>query len=421
MDIGQDATIGMATQSATVSVWREWLAKNEIPAGLVNETGSFVNETGYTYCRENNLAGWNCFIHAFHSSEEYGEIEQDAIKRYEGNQEDDEQSVKEKLKSLRNDPFEAEPMDYLLGLSQLSRVTFNLRSHVHEIYQRHLKTVDNNLLATGNILRVALHVRRGDACRHERSGYEEEMSLLSSDGQVASKRVCYETGVYMDSLKRVVQMVPDKHVVVYLATDYALSLLDEIKNNVNYEHVYRNVTWKYLDYSRDIFDYAGGNQEKDIFIGSPRNNYKAILGEAAVADIWHLSHGQVFIGHLGSRFGKVSWFQATGRNNAFVPFFSVDGHSICCEIDEACGAMRPYVASMENCLAIFWPTSKYISNLNKEDYRKKGSTVRIDAANDERLYRSKRVGGSHQEDSIEPPHGKLLLRWKCYVLVGTVH
>ena len=36
---------------------------------------------------------------------------------------------------------------------------------------------------------------------------------------------------------------------------------------------------------------------------------------------------KALVGHLGSRFGKVSWLLATARRNDFVPFFSVDGHS----------------------------------------------------------------------------------------------
>ena len=29
--------------------------------------------------------------------------------------------------------------------------------------------------------------------------------------------------------------------------------------------------------------------------------------ETALAELWHLSHMQYFVGHLGSRFGKVAW------------------------------------------------------------------------------------------------------------------
>ena len=62
------------------------------------------------------------------------------------------------------------------------------------------------------------------------------------------------------------------------------------------------------------------------------------------------SHGQVFIGHLGSRFGKVGWLLATARFHTFIPFFSVDGHSFCCDVDEHCARMKPYVSDMENCM-----------------------------------------------------------------------
>jgi hypothetical protein len=108
------------------------------------------------------------------------------------------------------------------------------------------------------------------------------------------------------------------------------------------------------------------------------------LGETAVADIWHLSHGQVFIGHLGSRFGKVGWRQATARHNTFVPFYTVDGHSICCDIDENCGAMAPYVVSMENCIAIYYAKSKFnTEHFNESEYWEKGATFRPLAAEEE--------------------------------------
>jgi hypothetical protein len=42
-------------------------------------------------------------------------------------------------------------------------------------------------------------------------------------------------------------------------------------------------------------------------IESSEGTSQATLGETAVADMRHLSHGEVFVGHLGSLFGKVSW------------------------------------------------------------------------------------------------------------------
>jgi hypothetical protein len=257
---------------------------------------------------------------------------------------------------------------------------------VRAIYQKHLKTIDNrNSKSIDSIFIVSMHVRRGDSCRHETTGYEMSASPLESPAQTSSNRLCYDTSVYMDALRQVIELTPDRHVVVYLATDHSGSLMDEIRNR--FPELYQSVSWKYLEYSRDIFDYSSGKNNEGDFIESKENKNKAILGETAVADIWHLSHGQVFIGNLGSRFGKMGWWQATARYNSFIPFFTVDGHSVCCDIDEACGKMAKYVVSIENCLAVFWPETRYRESQVTEVYFESGAYFRKEAAEDERKFR----------------------------------
>jgi hypothetical protein len=108
----------------------------------------------------------------------------------------------------------------------------------------------------------------------------------------------------------------------------------------------------------------------------------------------------------------VSWLQSTARHNSFVPFLTVDGHSVCCEIDESCGTMAKFIPSMENCLAIFWPYSKYHVNANEDEYWKKGSTIRMESAHAERQYRRDKRnevdGTSNQMIRDLPPHGKFI-------------
>lgn len=259
------------------------------------------------------------------------------------------------------------------------------------IYQTRLKTIDNTKGTNNTELRVAMHFRRGDSCRHETEGYATTASAFDSPAQFSSMRLCYDTQVYIDALKRVIRLASNRHCVVYIATDHSQSLVDEIKTR--FSELYQTVSWKYLDYSRDVFHYnADGAWDGTGFIESPTNQNKAFLGETAVADIWHLSHGQVFIGHLGSRFGKVGWWQATARHNTFVPFYTVDGHSICCDIDENCGAMAPYVVSMENCIAIYYANSKFnTERFNESEYWLKGATFRSLAADEENKFRQTRT------------------------------
>jgi hypothetical protein len=111
----------------------------------------------------------------------------------------------------------------------------------------------------------------------------------------------------------------------------------------------------------------------------------------------HLSFGQVFIGHLGSRFGKLGWLQATARYNSFIPFYTVDGHSVCCDIDEACGLNAKFIVSMENCLATFWPETRYSENLDQEEYFVSGAYFRREAAKDEIKWRE--AGGRREIES----------------------
>ena len=99
-----------------------------------------------------------------------------------------------------------------------------------------------------------------------------------------------------------------------------------------------SMNWHFLDFSRDTFEYKG--QIDDV-----KHRKYGSLGETAIVDLWLLSHGQVFVGHMGSRLCKVAWLLATARHNTFVPFRTVDGHSFCANI-------KPYIDSMENCMTL---------------------------------------------------------------------
>lgn len=131
---------------------------------------------------------------------------------------------------------------------------------------------------------------------------------------------------------------------MYFSTDHAESVMTEIQRD--FVDLYQSMNWYFLDYVSDnTFNYTGSIEGDEM-----SKAQQARLGESAVVDLFHLSHGEVFIGHLGSRFGKVSWLLMTARHDRFIPFFSPDGHSFCCEVDEACGEMKPFITDMENCM-----------------------------------------------------------------------
>ena len=384
-----DMPLGKILQLISMEVWRLWLSTNVIPEGLGNAPDAFVDHMRYPFCQENNLLGRRCFINDFAAEEQYGDLEQEAIAKYQHTQVIQAKTSRSNLEALQRNPFKATPLDYLLTFSHMVRITLNLRSHVHDLYHNHTVTVDmkkRGPIHEKETLRVAMHVRRGDSCGHMTSGYETRASPLDSRAQMGTTRLCYETSVYMTALQRIISSFPDRHIIVYLSTDFSQSLIDDIMTD--FVDLYHSVSWKYLQYPRSIFVYDEGDE--GIYIENPENKFRGILGETAVADLWHLSHGEVFIGHLGSRFGKLGWFLATARYNSFIPFFTVDGHSICCDIDEACGEYAQYVVSMENCIGKFWADSVYTSNIDPNIYFTTGAYFRKAAAMHELKFRRKK-------------------------------
>lgn len=395
-EITRDVPLGKIFQSIVTDVWQSWLSTNTIPQGLGNAPDAFVNHERYPFCRDNDLLGRYCFINDFSAEEEFGEVEHEAVAKFgHKSHASQERKTRLKLESLQRNPFTATSLDYLLTFAHIVRITLNFRSHVLDLYRNHTITVDNiktknnsSMHETRTPFRIAIHVRRGDACQHKKSGYETSASPLNSRAQMGATRLCYDTYVYMAALQRMVNLVPaDRHIIVYLSTDHSESLIEEIK--ADFVDLYQSVSWKYLQYSRDIFDYFRKKKEDDgdNYIESPNNKFRAVLGETAIADLWHLSHGEAFIGHLGSRFGKLGWFLATARYNSFIPFFTVDGHSVCCDIDEACGENAEHIVSMENCMGKFWAASSYTSNIDPAIYFSTGAYFRKAAAMDELKFR----------------------------------
>mmetsp|Transcript_17452 Transcript_17452/g.25206 ORF Transcript_17452/g.25206 Transcript_17452/m.25206 type:complete len:500 (-) Transcript_17452:75-1574(-) len=375
---------GKGAQHMAIMSFLKWRKDHQLPQGMMNEESGFVDQQKYPYCVEKDLRGKLCFVSEFGASENLGEMETKAMELYESNpkiQERVNRAVVKEYNMLRDFDGTISPYSYLLGFAHVSKITFNLRHFVRKLYKKYLKTIYANGKEESDLddaLKVSLHVRRGDACGHEKHGYEKRASDLYSPAQPSGNRKCYETKVYLKALERVRKLVGKKrHIVVYVSTDAAGDLIEEIQNS--FPSIFKKMTWKYLDFPRDLFDY-GDNSGEVVFIESPENKKRAGLGETAVLDLFHISHGQVFIGNIGSRFGKAGWFQASGRYNTFVPYYSVDGKSPCCDIDEPCGDVAPYILSMENCLAFTHTHDIYdlnrgyweVGNLKRRRFARKG-------------------------------------------------
>ena len=261
------------------------------------------------------------------------------------------------------------PLGNLMLYAHINRMLFNRRPFLDKIYQEKVTSLPGLVPLTGregsekasetrnggdndnknhndtddsyysnDPFIVALHMRRGDYCGEGSNPkfYKQKASPLDSPAQTGHDRMCYQTSVYMDAIRRIRQLVPETRPLhVYVATDDVGDVIDEILNkkyygsnsNSNSNNISSLVDvevdrWHFLNYSRHHFNYDTDSiEDEDNHMKQP------VLGETAVADLWLLSHGHAFVGHLGSRFGKVAWLLATSRHNTFIPFFTVDGHS----------------------------------------------------------------------------------------------
>eukprot|EP00531_Pseudo-nitzschia_arenysensis_P003979 CAMPEP_0116149970 /NCGR_PEP_ID=MMETSP0329-20121206/19270_1 /TAXON_ID=697910 /ORGANISM="Pseudo-nitzschia arenysensis, Strain B593" /LENGTH=486 /DNA_ID=CAMNT_0003646397 /DNA_START=412 /DNA_END=1873 /DNA_ORIENTATION=- len=270
----------------------------------------------------------------------------------------------------------------LILFAHMTRLQFNRRPFLNEIYKKQLTAVvipkaenQTNTYYNEDPFIIALHMRRGDSCGDPNpQKYESLASDLFSKAQTGGDRKCYQTEVYLRAVARIRELVPKKRPIhVYLATDDVGNVIqDQYPEEADgtTETVMDSTLgvdkWYFLNITRDHFQY-----KSDSIESMENAENQPLLGETAVTDLWLLSHGHAFVGHLGSRFGKVSWLMATARRNSFIPFFSVDGHSFCCEIDESCGKAKAYM-TVNNCLTY----GHEYSNYDHENYWKLGSVAR---------------------------------------------
>mmetsp|Transcript_16257 Transcript_16257/g.26454 ORF Transcript_16257/g.26454 Transcript_16257/m.26454 type:complete len:562 (+) Transcript_16257:85-1770(+) len=380
--------IGKGLQYMTMDAWNSWRDANQLPEFYPKDERSiFINETWYPDCRD-RYNGTSCFFRDLARSEDLtgAVLEQNAKEWFHASYairnfvrvntegtftvairnriqtilrnfvHKQRRKLKKRSARLRrhlqhhreilNSPMS--PLGHLVLYAHFTRILFNRRPFLDEIYRQHLASIvpskATNVDASEqdstpevgdrkvqlDPFTVSLHMRRGDSCStdedHNLIPYEKESSPLDSPAQVSGVRKCYETKVYLDAVERIRKLLPaNQPLHVYLSTDDADNVMDEIQTQ--HSQFYNNVVdeWHFLNYSRSNFQY-----NFEDFIESPENEKRFILGETAVADLWLLSHGQAFVGHLGSRFGKVGWLLATSRHNAFIPYFTVDGHSEYC-------------------------------------------------------------------------------------------
>ncbi|CAK0824909.1 unnamed protein product, partial [Prorocentrum cordatum] len=249
---------------------------------------------------------------------------------------------------------------YLLTLAHIALIQFNRQPSLEESFEQHVSIINPGV----GKLRVSLHIRRADACSGlVRKGYMLHASPINEHAQMTNVRLCYHTQVYVNALRRISNLY-SRPLSVYIASDDGGSILDEIQQ-LDFD-LYRQASWHHLNFSRAALKYVGTVEGQNA-------STNGFLGETAAADAWLLSHGDVFVGHLGSRFTKGAYLLATARHNIPIPYISVDGHNYCCQNDEQCSKATEALTGIVDCLTF---SPEISGQKNYGDYWKEGVTVR---------------------------------------------
>ena len=379
-DFWIDIPLGKLLQYSAMTAWTKWRKWNYFPEYNTRIQSGFVQETWYPDCVEDpghftkvRYQGVSCLYQSPKDPEEsVGTIIEDEANQWynaaiaKGRDADvTEKKIRKTLESFFKahqprhlNPDLRAPANYdahfsslgnLVMFAHVTRMLFNRRPFLDKLYQEKLTSVvvpgsknsSSGAETDNEPYIVAVHMRRGDSCGgpnpRETSpySYERDATPLYSKAQHGNRRKCYQTFVYLNAVLRIRRLVPETRPLhVYLATDDVSHVIHDIMNKKYTieefekermafdDNFYGVDKWHFLNYTRDFFNYTADSIEAEENIAN-----QPFLGESAIADLWLLSHGHAFVGHMGSRFGKVAWLLATARRNDFVPFFSVDGHS----------------------------------------------------------------------------------------------
>jgi len=377
-----DIPLGKNLQYNTINVWLNWRKRDIWVKYSEKKKQIFIKEDWYPDCLDDHggnftsvkYNGLSCFYRSpIDPEDSAGTLIEDEANRWYDATIESRNSTQRQIYQLFSEflrdhqPYPMEigentvvpkyDLQYssfgnLIMFAHVTRMMFNRRPFLDKIYQEKLTNIatpGSEIVTNGATYKgkthklqndkdpfiVSLHMRRGDSCGDASPlDYQREASKLDSRAQHGGERKCYKTAVYLNAVKRIRSLVPmTRPIHVYLATDDVGNVIHEILNmkqkkldedEIVYDNAYGVEKWHFLNYSRAHFDYKADSIEDE-----ENTENQPILGETAVADLWLLSHGHAFVGHMGSRFGKVSWLLATARRNNFIPFFSVDGHSKC--------------------------------------------------------------------------------------------
>jgi hypothetical protein len=376
--------LGKVITYSAVENWRRWAVGAEMAPHLPPSLhAKFIDPQRYPDCRNRHLIGSECFWQPFGAEEDLGEVEEDALHR-RGQQNgtsviDFEQFRLNVASALvpgtneqNDETLNSLPADqYLLSFAHMARIQFNMQPSLRDAYKSYKAVVNPGV----GQLRVGVHIRRSDSCSEKvRDGYKEEASKIDGGPQMTNVRLCYHTKVYINMLRRVKGLY-GMPLAVYLSSDDAGSILDEIKSLS--PDLFESSSWHHVQFPQDAQEALGYNQHTGKTVEAQDTAASALIGETASLDAWHLSHSELFIGSLGSRFGKGAYLLAVSRHNVLVPYISVDGHSYCCQNDEQCSRATEALTGMTDCMLFAPEINRLKPNINGT-YWEDGVTLRWD-------------------------------------------
>jgi hypothetical protein len=372
--------IGKSLQTSTISLWKDWARSNRLPKKYTNYMvyGAYPDSNNYPYCQENHLSGARCVWNDFDAREDLGDLERDALAASKPSPDTVSafrhfhELASSRASFLEGAASDRAPDYFLRSFAHVLRISFNRQQSMQDLYDKLVTTVRPSGQVDAGSLRVALHIRRSDSCR---GGTDDIASPIDAPPMMTNNRKCYTASVYANALRRIY----DKYKLpleVYLSTDSNLQLIDELRGSnssllelgtaatlksvldlhqtvassvmqeVQSAHplLHESTSWRILNYSRGLFEIKGNVYD---FVDMKK---KQFLVESAVQDLWHLSHGEIFVGHLSSRYGKVAYLLAVARQDSAVPYVSPDGHNLCCETDEVCSVAKTKMSHMGDCL-----------------------------------------------------------------------
>jgi len=215
-----------------------------------------------------------------------------------------------RLFAMRNSMERTDQADWglhILLMGALSQALYSPTPLIKAFYASRLLVFNHTQKMTRPGHSVSIHFRQGDSCGNRKLTKQDERLVWSSN---VGK--CWTWAVYMQLL----QKMDDRYGVdtVYLSTD-STEVVTEIQK-------VRKFNWVMVSGNRNEF--RPGSTWIEY-----RNTKQCDTAMLSFTDMYHLSHGDVFIGNLASFYSALAIYAIVGRIGRLPPFVSVQGATLC--------------------------------------------------------------------------------------------